>query len=317
MDMTRIIHYLNNLHLQKPDNKLRSLLIARDNKLVLEAYFNGWTRDRKQDIRSATKSFTSCLIGMAIDHQLIPDEKAKILDFFPEYSSFQNWDNRKAEMTIQDFLQMRTGLACNDWSPDSPGNEENMSRTGDWVKFILDLPVATQPGNVFNYCTGAPVTLGALLGNVLDKSVEEFAHEKLFEPLGITDYTWGYKPDRTIDTGGHLHIKPRDMLKFGLMFLGNGSWEGHQLVSPEWVKRSTESNGAAGGHYYGYLWWVTRWELEDRVINAYFANGNGGQLIFVLPELNAVVVMTGGQYGENWMPARLSLMGNVILPAFQ
>ena len=294
IDMTRIESYIRSTSKNEPSNAVRSVLIARHNKLVVETYFNGWHRERKQDMRSATKSITSALIGIGIDKGIIPDENAKILDFFNEYNSFDNWDDRKSDMTIRHFLRMQTGLACNDWVPTSIGNEEFMYQSDDWVKFVLDLPMQTNPGQNFSYCTGSPVTLGAVLANASKKSIPEFAEENLFSHLSISDYNWEFIPNGRTDTGGHLQLRPRDMLKIGLLFLNNGSWKGKQIISKEWIQKSTEPTSVAGGHEYGYLWWSTTWDIDGNPISAYFAWGNGGQQIFVLPQLDAVVVFTAG-----------------------
>lgn len=317
LNLQEISRWISAQHSKRPDDKIRSMLISRKNKLVVEAYFNGWNRERKQDMRSATKSITSALVGIAIDQQVLLDEQVKILDYFQEYDSFDNWDDRKSSITVEDFLRMRTGLSCNDWVFSSPGNEEKMYETEDWIKFILDLPMGLNPGASFSYCTGAPVTLGAVIANASGKSIPNFANEQLFTPLGIKDYVWEFMPSGRADTGGHLHLRSRDMLKLGLLFLNQGVWKGQQLISEEWVQKSTTANGLAGGLEYGYLWWVTSWNLDGQEISAYFASGNGGQLIFVIPELEGVVVFTGGQYGADWLPSRLNVMRNIILPAFQ
>lgn len=298
MDEARMYSLIETLS-EDSNNEIRSILVARNNKLVLEAYFNGWSRNRKQDLRSATKSFTSALVGIALDKGLIKSVDQKVISFFPEYESFSNWDARKEEMTIRDFLRMRTGLSCNDWNPQSQGNEEKMYNTNDWIKFVLDLPVSTTPGEVYSYCTGAPVTLGALVSNASGKSIPEFAAENLFSPLGITDYAWEFMPNGRTDTGGHLHLRPRDMLKFGLLYLNDGQWNGAQIVSSSWVEASTRPDGDVPGRpnmQYGYLWWHTTGTVNEKTVEAYFANGNGGQLIFIFKDINMVVVFTGGTY---------------------
>lgn len=308
---------VNNIYNTQPNGQIRSLLISRNNNLVLESYFNGWNINRKQDLRSATKSFTSCLVGIAIDKQIITDEKQKILDFFPDYDSYLNWDERKASMTIEDFLRMRTGLFCNDDVRSSPGNEEKMYDTDDWIKFVLDLPVRSNSGDGFSYCTGAPVTLGAIVSNASSLRIPEFSKTNLFSKLGITDYSWELMPTGRADTGGHLHLRPRDMLKFSLLYLNKGSWNGQQIISEDWVGKSTEMTGFARNLRYGYLWWGITWTINGEEINSFFASGNGGQLIFVTPALEATVVFTGGNYNNNWLPRLLNMMENNILPAFQ
>lgn len=314
MDSIEIGYLVKNSH-ENPSSKQRSLLIARNNRLVLEAYFNGWNRNRKQDLRSASKSFTSALVGITIDKGFLSGVDEPVYGFFDEYDSFKNWDEKKAEITIRDFLRMRTGLACNDWQYSSAGHEERMYETYDWVKFILDLPVHGHPGEGFLYCTGAPVTLGALISNVSGQQVSDFARQYLFDPLGIRDYSLEFKPDGEADTGGHFHMKPRDMMKFGLLFLNNGHWQGEQIVSREWVEESTAPNGLVPIHNnikFGYLWWTTSWTIDDREVPGYFASGNGGQLIFVVPSASMVVVFTGGRYNEGFLPGALNSMEKIL-----
>lgn len=317
IDADVIKDLVNKIYQDQPQRQIRSFLIARNNKLVLESYYNGWHGNRKQDIRSATKSFTSSLVGIAIDQQILQNENQRIMDFFTEYSEFQNTDQRKSDMTIEDFLRMRTGMSCNDDIPSSPGNEENMYDTNDWIKFVLDLPMVREPGENFSYCTGAPVTLGAVISNASSIEIPEFSDVYLFSKLGITDYTWEFMPTGRADTGGHLHMRPRDMLKFGLLFLNSGNWNGEQVISESWVAKSTEMTGLARSYEYAYLWWGVSLAINGEEINAFFASGNGGQLIFVIPELDTVLVFTGGNYNTDHLTPLLNIIENTIIPSFQ
>ncbi len=319
MDSTRIYSFVKELR-ENGSNNIRSILIARNNKLVLESYFNGWNRERKQDLRSATKSFTSALMGIAIDKKIVGGVNEPVFSFFTAYESFEHWEQTKGQITIGDFLRMRTGLSCNNWIPSSPGNEENMYKTEDWVKFILDLPIVGPSGQTYAYCIGAPVTLGAIISHAPGKPIPEFAKETLFDPLGITDYNWEFMPNGSTDTSGHLHLRPRDMLKFGLLFLNGGNWKGEQIISSAWINESTRADGDIPDFsqlqlQYGYLWWCKSWLVNNKTVNAYFANGNGGQVIFVLPALDLVVVFTGGAYNTNHTQRLLAIMESTILPA--
>ncbi len=304
---------------QDGSNGIRSVLIARNNKLVVEGYFNGWQRERKQDLRSASKSFVSAVMGIAIDKGVVEGVDEKVLNFFPEYDNIQHWDDRKATMTIRDFLRMRTGLECNDWYKGSPGNQEKMYVTDDWFKFILDLRVVHAPGEQFSYCSGAPIILSAVVAKSFGATSFEFARENLFTPLGITDYQWEYIPARPAYAGGQLHMRVRDFLKFGLLFLNDGAWNGEQIISPEWIKESTRPDGAIPGQrtgtQYGYYWWYTSWVVNGKTINAYYAHGNGGQVMYVLEDLNMVVVFTGGAYNTGAEARTYGIMRGKILPA--
>lgn len=318
LDSTRLFEMV--LDLQEHGTKgIRSILIARNNRLVLEAYFDGWHRDRKQDIRSASKSFVSAVMGIAIDKGVVKNVDEKILDFFPEYDSYLKWDDRKADMTIRDFLRMRTGLSCNDWVEYSPGNQEKMYDTDDWIKFILDLPVVRDPGEQFSYCSGAPITLSGIIKKTSGTTTFRFADDNLFAPLGITDYAWEYMPPRPDYAGGQLHMRPRDVVKFGLLFLNKGVWNGNRVISQNWIEESTEPRGAVPGQRqgvnYGYLWWTTSWTIHGTDFHAYYANGNGGQVMYVLEDLDMVVLFTGGAYDTNAEAKLYTIMGNFILPA--
>ncbi len=289
----------------------RGLLIVKNKKLVHESYYNGWNRDRKQDLRSATKSMTSTIVGIAIDQGYISSSDQHILDFF-DYDNYRNWDAHKQEMTIRDFLQMRTGLKCNDHNLQSPGHQKNMYPTDDWVKFVLDLPVSGNSN--FSYCTGSPVTLGTIVSKATGESFYQYAHKNLWEPLGVVDYNWEYMPNGEVSAGGQIHMKPRDVLKFGLLFLNRRVWEGKQVISEDWIEEATVSYGDTPSHGlgYGYLWWVNTWMIRDHEIPTYFGRGNGGQMIVIVPSYDAVIVMTGGLYGMNWIPSRLRMVSRIL-----
>ena len=316
-----LIHDAVRSFTENTDASIHSFLIIRNGKLVLESYFNGWNRKRRHDLRSATKSITSCLVGIAIDKGFIPSTDEPVLDFFPEYKPFAHSDPRKESATIRHFLQMRTGLACNDWTSSSPGNEEKMYKQRDWIRFVLDLPVISHPGQHFSYCTGSPVTLGGVISKASAMTIPEFSDKYLFEPLGVTDYQWEFQPNGNTDTGGHIHLYPRDMAKLGLLFLNNGNWRGAQLVSANWVAESTRATDEiAPDNFttlgYAYLWWTKNWNVEGNP-HSYFASGNGGQFILVFPSLNAVIVFTGGKYNDDSSRVPFGNLGGRILRAFK
>jgi CubicO group peptidase (beta-lactamase class C family) len=304
---------------QEGSNGIRSVLVTRNNKLVVEGYFNGWHRERRQDLRSASKSFVSAVMGIAIDKGIVKSVDEKVLDYFPEYDNLQNWDEQKAETTIRDFLRMRTGLQCNDWANESPGNQEKMYVTDDWLKFIFDLPVSNSPGTRFSYCSGAPIIMSAVVAKTSGTTSFEFAKENLLTPLGINNYVWEYMPARPEYAGGQLHMRPRDFLKFGLLFLNDGTWNGTRIISSEWIEESTRPDGDVPGQRpgtkYGYYWWYTSWTINGKTINAYYANGNGGQLMYILKELNMVVAFTGGAYNSSIESRVYTIMQQTILPA--
>jgi len=281
--------------------EIDSILVYQNDKLILEEYFNGYHQNKIHDLRSATKSITSLLTGIAVEQGFINSIDESVLGYFEnDYSSFKNQSQRKQEMTIRDFLNMASGLDCDDDDHTSPGNEEKMYRFRDWYKFILDFEVINEPGDVFSYCTGGVNLLGGVIRQASQRSIHEFSNQYLFSKLGVDNFHWTYAPNLTEDTGGHLFLRPRDMLKIGIMFLKNGIWQDRRIVSEDWITLSKEKYFLD----YGYLWWKYDIHFDESVgLNPaphIEASGNGGQKIMIFPDYNAVIVFTGSNFGSFW-----------------
>jgi CubicO group peptidase (beta-lactamase class C family) len=292
-----------------------SMLIIRRGMLAHEYYSTGsWSS--RHDLRSATKSITSLLIGIAIDQSFIVNEIEPVLAYIDGYPTIQNWDDRKNSLSIANFLTMSSGLNCDDGDGGSPGNERNMYPKSDWVKFALDLPMLRDPGIEFAYCTAGVVVLGEVIRESTGVAADEFAETHLFQPLGITNYNWEYSPSGQVDTGGHIHMTSRDMAKIGQLVLDQGVRDATQVVSSSWVTTSTDFHLQANEQNgYGYLWW-RRSIGQTGTSLAIIASGNGGQLIFVIPSEELVVVFTGSNYNlalGDQQP--LEIMDRYILPA--
>jgi hypothetical protein len=190
---------------------VHSVLIIKDGKLVFEEYFYEYTKDTLQELRSATKSFFSALTGIAIEKGFIKSKNEKVLSYFPEYT-FDNISDAKRQITIENLLTQQSGLDCDITNPKSEGNETTMSNTDDWVKFTLDLPMSDTPGGKGMYCSGNPIILGRIIEKQVNQTLPEFAVKTLFTPLGITQFKWNFKPDKSSsETFCQLYLKPRDM----------------------------------------------------------------------------------------------------------
>ena len=293
---------------------VHSVLIWHRGKLVLEEYFYGYDRQTLQQLRSASKSFVSALVGVAIQRQAIKSEQDRVLPYF-KYPAYTNADARKPAWTVQDFLTMRTGLDCNDNDGGkSAGHEEKMYPQPDWVKFVLDLPLVAQPGTQGSYCSGAVAVLGKAVENATGQSLPQFAEANLFGPLGIKNYRWNYRLDNTNPTVAQLYLAPRDFLKLGLLYLQKGQWEGKQVLPAAWVEKSWGKYSQLGSKQYGYFWWHQQFQLNGQTIAAQMATGNGGQKLYVLPALDAVVVFTGGNYNSARETPPNELMPKYVLP---
>lgn len=286
-----------------------SFLVIKDGFLVQELYFNNFNRDKIHDLRSATKSITSALVGVAIDQGYIEDVEQPALALISGYSEIDHWVDGKNDIKIKHLLTMSSGLACDDSVFSSPGNEEYMYRQQDWVKFILDLKLTSKPGSKWAYCTGGVVSLGAIIEDSSGMQMEDFAANYLFEPLGISNYHWEFTPSGRVDTGGHIHLTPRDMAKIGQLFLQHGLWNEQPLISKLWVNKSTVPQILTNeGYHYGYLWWRGRIDTQD----FFYAGGNGGQYITILPSLNMVVVSTGHNYNSDLSSQFFTMLKSVI-----
>jgi CubicO group peptidase (beta-lactamase class C family) len=298
---------------------VHSVLVYRRGKLVVEEYFYEYDRDRPHQMRSATKSVVSALAGIAIDRGLLEGDGALVAAHLP-YGRYANPDPRKERLTLHDLLTMRSGLACDDWNGASPGNESRVYLTPDWVKYVLDLPMIDAPGTRGHYCSGNVAVVGRIVERATGKALPAFAQENLFTPLGIRaeQVRWNYTLDSSnAATFAQLYLRPRDMLKFGVLFAQKGMWNGRQVISREWVERSTAKWSTVGDQEYGYFWWhqYINAAMPDgpRRVDMVLATGNGGQKIYLVPSLDLVVVMTGGNYNAN-SPAT-AIMANEILPA--
>ncbi len=303
---------------------VHSVLLYQHGKLVLEEYFYGYSVQRRHQLRSATKSIVSALAGIAVDRGLISGANEPVLPHM-SYSSYANPDPRKAAMTLGNFLSMSSGLDCNDHSSTSPGREMVIDDTPDWVKAtldlpMLDLPMMDAPGTKGYYCSGGVAVVGRLIENAVHMKLPDFAHENLFAPLGISraDWTWNYDLTNADKEYSQIHLRPRDMLKLGILFSNGGRWHGRQVISNSWVRASIAEHSHVDNVSYGYFWWRPWLNVEtaggSEHVDVVAAQGNGGQKIYLAPQYNLVAVFTGGGYNAESTPPN-TIMAKIILPA--
>jgi CubicO group peptidase (beta-lactamase class C family) len=241
-------------------------------------------------MQSVSKSVTSALIGIAIGQGQIPGVAAKVMPYF---SGFRvDPDPRRDRMTLRDLLTMRAGIRWDEESVDYTNPANNcaaMEGREDWIQYVLDQPMAADPGTTFVYNSGATQLLSYLIQKTTGHAVDDYARQQLFGPLGIEDFSWKRTPLGLSDTEGGLYLKPRDLAKIGLLYLQDGIWNGKRILPEGWVKSSTTSLTATNekGFGYGYQWWVGP---EPGVFAAW---GYGGQFLFVVPRLDLIAVFTG------------------------
>ena len=299
------------------DKNIHSILLIKNGKLVLEEYFYGYNKEKVHYLASVSKSITSILIGIAIDQKFMANVETKAYTFFPEYNGTR-WIDQKYPITLQHVLTMTAGL---DWDAtkysrrDPRHTTHQMYDSGDPIGFVLDRNLMTAPGEEFYYNSGLTILLGGIVKTSTGLYIDEFAGQYLFAPLGISNYRWDKFPDGNIQTDGGLSLRSRDMAKIGYMIMKNGKWKGRQIVSKEWVKKSTQRHIDAFGIGYGYQWWIGKTMINNRPLEVLFASGHGGQKIFIIPSLNLTAVFTSRVFNSKGHSGPEGFLLKYIIPS--
>lgn len=314
------IEELNRMIAEKVYRDIKSIAVIKDGRLLIEEYFEGANRETLHNTRSVGKSFASTMMGLAIHDGYIKSENQTLKDFY-DLRKFANYSQKKESVTLKSLLTMSSAFDGNDDDQSSPGNEEKMYPTGDWIKFALDLPMDQKRnvGERWAYFTTGVVVLGDIINKSVPDGLEKYADRKLFKPLGITKYKWDYTPQKVPSTAGGLQMSALDFAKYGQLYQQRGKWDGKQLLAPDWVAKTFTRQIAlpsGGDDFYGYLFWNTTFKIDGKRHEAFFATGNGGSKIFVFKDQPLVVVITGTAYGKWYMHAQVfSMMNRYILPA--
>jgi CubicO group peptidase (beta-lactamase class C family) len=263
--------------------RLHSLIVSRNGAVVFERYFNGTRAARPANVKSVSKSIVSALVGVAIDRRLIAGTDAPIVGWFPELKSDQ--EAVKRTITVEDLLTMRSGLEST-----SNRNYGAWVQSRNWVQHALRRPLISAPGTSMQYSTGNSHLLSAILTTATRSSTWRFANDTLGKPLGFNFPQWPQDPQGIYFGGNDMLMTPRQMLAFGELYLNKGRAGSTQVVPASWIERSLVPRGRSpiSGTEYGYGWWIR--EMGGH--RAYYAWGFGGQYIFVVPDLELVVVTT-------------------------
>ncbi len=294
---------------------IHSLLLLKDDKLVLEEYFHAYNENKLHPIESVTKSFTSALTGIAIDKQFIPDVNEPVLNYLDKWDHTQ-WVMKKYNISIKNLLTMTAGLEWKAFIPNEYNDDMNIYLAQDYIEYILNKDLKDPPGERFFYNNRLMYLQGQIIEESTGISVDSFATRYLFDQLGIKDHAWKVYNNGVTETGGGLKLIPRDLMKFGSLYLNHGKWQDKQIISSEWILASTKIQIKAGNQAYGFNWWIKHYKIDNNTFEVYYALGHGEQTIMVLPELNAVFVMTAGNFFQT--PQRLDeIMTAYILPALK
>jgi CubicO group peptidase (beta-lactamase class C family) len=291
--------------IQTPDDsvstpRMHGVIIARRGRLVLEEYFHGEHRDRPHDTRSAAKALTSTLAGAAVHAGAPLRLDSPIYAVMNGGALPDGLEPRKRAITLEHLLTMTSGLDCDDSNPESRGNEETLtSQDEDYYRYTLALSTVRDPGQQAVYCSGQPNLAGGVVSRAAGRPLPELMHELLGGPLQMGRYYLPLTPTGDAYGGGGVRFTLRDFARIGEMYLREGSWNGRQVLSPEWVRRSTSPLHAMGTLRYGFYWYVIEYPHRGRTLRAFYAGGNGGQTLMVIPELDMVIAIFAGNYADN------------------
>ena len=283
---------------------IHSVLIARHGKLVLEEYFHGQDGDQLHDTRSAAKSLISVMIGAAIQDGTKLAPSTPVYEIMGGGSFPPGLEPRKRAMTLEHLMTMSSGFHCDDRDSKAPGNEDvmqNQEAQPDWYRYALDLPMAAAPGETTVYCSTNPNLAGGVLARATGTRLEDSFDRLIARPLQFGRYALNVQPTGEPYMGGGAQFMPRDFMKLGQMMLDGGMWHGKRIIGADWAKRSTAPIREMRGLHYGYFWWGIDLPYKGKTLPAYYAAGNGGQVVMVVPALDLVVAIFGGNYSDKVM----------------
>lgn len=298
---------------------ITSIVVLKNGQILMEEYFNDANRNTLHDPRSVGKSFASTMMGIAIGEGHIKDEDQTLGTLYP-LRQFANYSPQKASVSIKELLTMSSIFAGNDNVGNSPGNEENMYPTPNWVRFALDLPIDTvKTKGEWNYFTAGVVLLGDVLHKKVPGGLDKYADAKLFKLLGITQYRWQYTPQNVANTAGGIQMNALDFAKYGQLYKNRGVWNGKPLLAREWVDKTfTKHKSIADrtNEWYGYLFWNKTYHVKGKAYETFYCAGNGGNKIYVFKDQPLVIVITATAYGAPFAHSQVdTMMENYILPA--
>ena len=296
-----------------------SVLISKKGKIVYENYFDGYNASIPHDMKSASKSISSTIVGIAKDKSLFNSVEQSIFDFLPKkYQTHK--DSLKTEIDIQSLLTMSSGLDADDYTRErkSSASENNFQPTRDWTETVLKAPMINKPNTKANYGSANPYLLGVAIDSIVSEPLELFMDKYLFQELKISNYIIQTDLKGKPYFGGGMYLTPRDMLKFGELYLNQGKWKSKRVLSKKWVKYSFKNyrnlENVPDKNEYGYLWWHNTYQVNGKNIESVEARGAGGQYIFVIPCLKTVVSITSGNYRNGKTQQPELIFEKYILP---
>ena len=312
------IEELNRKILKQTFTNITSIVAIKDGKILIEQYFNGADRNALHDTRSVGKSFASTLLGIAIKDKFIKSETQTLKEFY-NLKSFQNYSAPKDSITLKSLLTMSSTFEGSDINSESPGNEENMYPTNNWVDFTLNLPIdkTKRINKQWDYFTAGCIVLGDIIHKSVPNGLEKYADKKLFKPLNITKYKWQFTPQKVANTAGSLQLSSLDYAKFAQLYKNQGTYNGKQILTKDWVEKSlSHQMSISEDEFYGYLFWNKTYKLNGKNYEVYYSSGNGGNKIFIFKDQPIVIVITSTAYNTPYGEKQVEkIIQEYLIPA--
>jgi CubicO group peptidase (beta-lactamase class C family) len=296
---------------EHPD--LKGVVVMREGQIAAERYYNGDTANTLHDIRSAGKSVTALLMGIAIDRGMIRGVGDPVDRYWPQAKG-----SAIGNVPLRDVLTMRSGLAAFDEDPASPGNEDKMDEAADPLAFVLSVPRDDPPGTRYRYNSVTAFTAGLVVAKATGGTLEAFARRTLFAPLGIKRWQWAADVAGNTKGQGNLSLTTRSLATIGEMVRENGRYHGRRVVSVGWLHDALTPKVAIGdtdpyADGYGYFWYSRTHIIDGRPVLVSFASGNGGNKIYVVPARRLVVAITSSAYGHGYGQRRSEAILKAVL----
>lgn len=286
-----------------PPNDFRGMVVIKNNKLVIEEYFNTFWRNSILDIRSAGKSITALLLGVAIKEGLIDNIDQSVYSFFPK-EKYPNINDGYKKIKLSHLLDMSSGLDADTDNPQSKGHALNWIAMDEWKSYLLQVPLVTKPGELWVYADINALLIGAVIEETSGKSLKDFAMEKLFTPLGISQFYWYTNSNNQTGAAGNLYLSTLDFAKLGLLIANEGEFQGLQIIDLNYIKKLssvvtfdlTGSNPYSDA--YGMMWYKSNRTFGGKAFDYVFASGNGGNHLIIIPKEEMVIALTSSSYGR-------------------
>lgn len=304
-----------------PPEDFRGMVVIKDGKLVIEEYFNTYWRETIHDIRSAGKSITALLLGIAIDEGLVQGLEQSVIDFFPK-EKYPTASEDYQKIKVKHLLDMSSGLDADTGDPNSPGHSVQWIANDQWIDYLLNIPLVSTPGEKWVYADINALLIGKIIEQASGKTLADFAKEKLFTPLNIREFYWYKNASGTTGAMGNLYLPTLDFAKIGLLVLNKGKWNGKEIVSEGWIgeiskRRVDISSNNPFADYYGLMWYKSERMINDVKYEYLFASGNGGNLLAVFPSQNMVICLTSSAYGQGYGHGRSNNIMKFILSSMK